>query len=127
MSFAVWNSPPPVSAEDLGPGEAIYQVGAVWVVTNQGPPTQAQIDAALAPGPNVPGFVAALKNAMGGIVASNSLAKAYPLFYPALETGQFADAQALIIDAHTTGVLSDKQYAAFGQFAATYHLPITLP
>jgi len=127
VSFAVWPSPPPFAASELGPGEAIYQVGDVWVVTDQGAPTQAQVDAVLAPGPDVPGFISDLKAAMNGIVAANALAKAYPLFYPALDTGQFADAQALIIDAHATGVLSDLQYGAFQQLAAKHHLPITLP
>lgn len=79
------------------------------------------------PGPDVSGFVSDLKAAMGGIVASNALAKSYPLFQPALAASNFADVQVLIIDAHATLVLSDAQYAAFKQLAAKHGLPITLP
>jgi hypothetical protein len=77
--------------------------------------------------PDVSGFVTDLKVAMGGIVSANALAKTYPLFWPALQMGHFADAQALIIDAHATLVLSDVQYGSFKQLAAKYHLPIVLP
>lgn len=84
-------------------------------------------NAALPLPPDVPGFLDALKSAMGGIVASNTLAKAYPLFHAALDKAVWVDVQALIIDAHTTRVLSDVQYAAFKQLAAAHHLPIVLP
>jgi len=47
MSFSVWTQPPPFAESSLSTGEHIYQVGAVYVITDQGPPTQAQIDAAL--------------------------------------------------------------------------------
>jgi hypothetical protein len=77
--------------------------------------------------PDVPGFVDSLKAAMGGIVGSNGLAKAYPLFYPALSNGAFADVQALVIDGLTTGVLSQPQYAAIKQLAVQHNIPITLP
>jgi hypothetical protein len=77
--------------------------------------------------PDVSGFVLDLKAAMGGIVASNALARAYPLFQPALEKGAFADVEALIIDAHTKLVLSDAQYVAFKSLAAKYNIPIALP
>lgn len=90
-------------------------------------PTAAQLSDPQPPAPDVPGFITDLKAAMGGIVASNGLAKAYPLFYPALQQGVFADAQALIIDAHATLVLNDTQYAAFKALAAKHGLPVTLP
>lgn len=86
-----------------------------------------QANSRLPPAPDVAGFVSALKAAMGGIVASNSLARAYPLFQPALDKGVWADVQSLIVDAHTTGVLSEAQYAAFKQLAAAHYLPIVLP
>lgn len=46
MSFSVWKIKPPFElTEDSA--EKIYQVGNVWVVTDQGQPTQQQVDAAL--------------------------------------------------------------------------------
>lgn len=47
MSFSVWKQCPPFAEASLTPGEKIYRVGAVWVVTDQGEPTQEQVDAAL--------------------------------------------------------------------------------
>lgn len=65
MSFAVWSSKPPFPEEHLNPDERIYAresgvwkllsaVGNVqnvdkWAVTNQGVPTQAEVDAVLNP------------------------------------------------------------------------------
>lgn len=80
-----------------------------------------------APAPNVQGFKDDLKLAMGGAVASNALARAYPLFYPALAEGVWADLQALILDAKNTAVLSAAQYAAFQALAAKYAIPVVLP
>jgi hypothetical protein len=76
------------------------------------------------PRPDVGGFIDALKTAMGGIVGANALAKAYPLFYPALQTGNWADVQALLADAHATGALTEAQYAAFKTLAATHNIPV---
>jgi hypothetical protein len=87
----------------------------------------ALIAASTPPSPNVEAFVEELKSAIGGIVASNALAKSYPLFYPALQVRNFADVQALIIDAHATRVLSDPQYAVFQQLAVKHRIPVTLP
>lgn len=50
MSNAVWNQKPPFTESDLNPGEKIYQVGDKWVVTDQGKPNQASVDAVLAQG-----------------------------------------------------------------------------
>ena len=77
--------------------------------------------------PNQNGFADALKVAMGGIVGSNALAKAYPLFYPALQEGIWSDVQSLIIDAHTSGLLSDSVYVEFAALARQYNIPVVLP
>lgn len=82
---------------------------------------------AMANAPKPDAFIDKLKAAMGGIIASNTLARAYPLFYPAVQQQIWPDVEALIIDAHSTAVLSDDQYAAFKQLALDSHLPITLP
>lgn len=77
--------------------------------------------------PNVQGFKDELKAAMGGAVASNLLARAYPLFYPALAEGVWTDLQALILDAKNTAVLSPAQYAAFQALAVKHAIPVVLP
>lgn len=79
------------------------------------------------PLPDRAGFTQAVKAAVGGIVASNALAKLYPLFYPAVQEGNWDDVRALIIDAHNTGALTDLQYAGFKIMVVNYHLPISLP
>lgn len=49
MSFAVWKSKPPFQFES-DDREQVYQVGDVWVVTDDPKrATQAEVDAALAP------------------------------------------------------------------------------
>lgn len=129
MSFSLWKDKPPFTF-DAKDREQIYQVGAVWVVTDDPKrATQAEVDAVInAPAaPDVSGFVLDVKAAMGGIVASNTLAKAYPLFQPALGNGVWADVQALVIDAHATLVLSDAQYAAIKSLAVKHNIPIALP
>lgn len=50
MSYAVWSAKPPFTEADLNPGEKIYQVGDKWVVTDQGKPDQASVDAVLTQG-----------------------------------------------------------------------------
>lgn len=52
MSFSVWRQQPPFAEASLTSGEHIYQVGAYWIVTDQGTPTQAQIDQVLTPQPD---------------------------------------------------------------------------
>lgn len=51
MSFAVWKSKPPFTEANLNPGERIYPRGPVWVVTDQGEPTDEQVAAVLNPPP----------------------------------------------------------------------------
>lgn len=47
MSFSVWLTSPPFPADTLQNGERIYVVGEYWVVTDQGQPTQDQINAVI--------------------------------------------------------------------------------
>lgn len=50
MTFVIWSQPPAFPATDQNPNCVRYQVGAVWVDTdNATPPTQADIDAVYAP------------------------------------------------------------------------------
>ena len=51
MSFAIWQQEPPFKFNKNDP-EQIYQVGSVWVVTNNSKKaTQANVDAVLSPPP----------------------------------------------------------------------------
>jgi hypothetical protein len=84
------------------------------------------IAAAITPIPDANGFIQAIKTALGGIMASNTLAIAYPLFFSAVQSGAWLDVQALIIDAHTKTLLTDTQYSAFKAAAVTYNVPVTL-
>lgn len=106
--------------EDCTP---ISDVEAATILTAQATANAA----AAALRPNAPGFANALKTAVGGVVGANALARAYPLFYPALQEGNWADLQALIIDAHTAGVLSDAVYVGFAALARQYSIPVVLP
>ena len=84
--------------------------------------TDAEV-AAAAP-PDIPGFISAVKAALGGIVAVTHLARAYPLFLDAVQQGQWADVKALVQDALATGVLSPAQVTAILGIAMQYHIPI---
>jgi hypothetical protein len=108
------------------PDEYVLQAGEIEIDAEE-LPTAASLSDPLPPKADVRGFINALKAGQGGIVNANKLARAYPLFYSALENGAFDDVQALIIDAHTTAVLTDAQYASFKQAAAANYIPITLP
>lgn len=73
--------------------------------------------------PNIPGFVAEIKAAMGGIVPLNALMRDYPAFYPALLNGQFDDVRSLVLDAS----LTLEQYAAFKTAFLNNNIPVVLP
>jgi len=78
------------------------------------------------PAPNGPAFTQAIKTGLGGIIAANVLATKYPLLSPAISLQNWADVQALIIDANTNLVINSTQYAAIKSAATTYNIPITL-
>lgn len=51
MTFVVYNALPPFPATDQNPNCVRYQIGSLWVDTdNSTPPTQADVDAFYAPG-----------------------------------------------------------------------------
>ena len=95
----------------LGPQPTLEQLAAVVIPV----PVQA---------PDIPGFIAATKAAMGGIVAVNALMRHYPTFLDAIQQQEWADVKALIQDALITGVLSPAQVTAIMTIAAQYHIPI---
>jgi hypothetical protein len=76
--------------------------------------------------PNPSGFIQAIKNGLGGIVAANSVAVAYPLFFAAVQEQHWPDVQALLVDAKTKNLLTTQQYADIKTAAATFNIPVTL-
>lgn len=77
--------------------------------------------------PNAAGFEQAVKVGVGGVLTANSLAAIYPLFFPAIEKGQWGDLQNLILDAQSKSVITGAQYSAIKAAATQYNIPITLP
>lgn len=51
MSFAVWKTRPPFAETGLNPGERVWQRDDLWIVTDQGEPTDEQVAAVLNPPP----------------------------------------------------------------------------
>lgn len=76
--------------------------------------------------PDGAGFIQTVKTALGGIVAANALAVAYPLFYQTVQDQHWADVQTLIIDAKATGKITAAQYTAFKAAASSHNIPVTL-
>jgi hypothetical protein len=80
----------------------------------------------LPPQPDPVGFTAAVKAAVGGILAANALMIAYPAFFPAIQSADWADVQALVIDAKAKAVITAAQYTAIKAAAAASNIPVTL-
>jgi len=79
--------------------------------------------------PDVAGFINDAKAALGGIVLASTIKGGQATFL-ALQSGNFADAEALIVDSHAnalTGGLSDLQYSGIKQLAQKHNIPIDLP
>lgn len=77
--------------------------------------------------PRIDGFIQSIKSGLGGIVAANSLAIRYPLFFAAVSSAQWPDVQALILDAQSKSVINPTQYAAIKSAAAANNIPVSLP
>lgn len=124
----VYTSEPCFPATDQAADAVRYYIDGYVVDAIGGEPTLEEVTSFVnVVVPDVNGFLLGLKVAMGGVVRSNALAKAYPLFHPAVQTWSFPDVQALIIDAHTTGTITETDYANFKKLAAQYNIPIALP
>lgn len=106
--------------------EALMQsqaVDAEWEeVTGSWPPPAPVIPAA----PDTSAFMIAVKAALGGAVALNTLLRAYPLLQPSLAAAAWTDAQALLDDAKITGAVTAAEFAAIQAAAAASHIPIAL-
>lgn len=73
--------------------------------------------------PDANSFVQSVKSAVGGIVSANSLAVAYPLFFTAVQSQQWADVQALVVDAKAKSVITTTQYDVIKSAAVTANIP----
>lgn len=77
--------------------------------------------------PDVVGFIAAAKAALGGILAVQALGNVVTLAYAALQAAEWTDFATLVVNAKNTYAISADQYAAFQGLVTTYHIPATLP
>jgi hypothetical protein len=69
-------------------------------------------DAAQAALPNPIGFETGLQTLFGGTVGWNTVLTKYPLITRALATSNWANIQALILDAHAKSIITPAQYAS---------------
>lgn len=76
--------------------------------------------------PDGAGFLQAVKTGIGGIIAANRLAVAYPLYFATIMTAEWADLEALTIDAKARVILTAEQYEEIKVLAAHYNIPINL-
>ena len=81
------------------------------------------------PQPNVAGFIQATKSVIGltKIDANPTLSNYANWVFNALQLGQWADAQTLIITANTALIISPEEYAAIKSAVMQFNLPIILP
>ena len=76
----------------------------------------------VSPAPDVNGFIQAVKIGLGGIVAVNGLATIYPLFFPAVQSQNWADTQALLNDALSKSVITSTQKTAILAAATAFNI-----
>jgi hypothetical protein len=76
--------------------------------------------------PDVKNFIQDCKAAVGGIQGTLTLAAYAGILFDALGTGNWSDAQTVIIAAHTGGALTDAQYSAIKTAAGNRNIPIQL-
>ena len=81
------------------------------------------------PQPNVAEFIQATKSLIGlpKIAANPTLSNYATWVFNALQLGQWADAQTLIITANTALIISPAEYAAIKSAVTQFNLPMTLP
>jgi hypothetical protein len=106
--------------------EYLLPLDSILITNEEAATIQAEYLASLPGIPDVQGFTQALKTALGGIIGANAIAVAYPLFFTALQTSEWDDVQALLIDAKTKTLLTTDQYAEIKTLAETYNIPINL-
>lgn len=117
-----------LSTQDIANGgEKLLPSGSTPINATQVSTIQSSIAAAAqAALPNPTGFIEAVKVSLGGIVGANSLSVSYPLFFTTIQSGVWADAQALIVDALAKSVITSVQYASIKAAALQYNIPISL-
>lgn len=79
------------------------------------------------PNPDAQGFFLGLKALFGGVISMNTVAKAYPTLVPDLLAGNWADLQAIILDAQAKAAINPAQYTAIKDLATQYFIPVVLP
>ena len=71
-------------------------------------------------------FISDIKAAMGGILGSNTLASLYPLLFPSIQTSDWVDVSALILEAKAKGVINTISYNLIKASAIANNIPIIL-
>ena len=75
------------------------------------------------PAPDIPGFISAVKAALGGVEGIASIPQS-SMFYFALQQEEWADVKSLLQHAVATGSVSPAQVTAILGIAVQYHIPI---
>lgn len=131
--MAIWQDSSGGLHDDMD-GEAFalpsWPQGMTQLTDAQAATIQAQQEAAkqavLAAQPNAPAFEQAIKPALGGILAANALAVAYPLFFGALQNRAWEDVETMLVDAKSKSVIIAAQYNAIKNAATQFNIPLTL-
>jgi hypothetical protein len=76
---------------------------------------------------NLVGFETGLQSLFGGTVGWNTVLTKYPLIARALATSNWANIQALILDAHAKSIITPAQYSSIQGLVISNNIPITLP
>lgn len=72
------------------------------------------------------GFLNSFNNSLGGVLAANTIAVAYPLLFIAIEEENWHDVGVLILDAKKNLTISNSQYSALKNVFSIHSIPIQL-
>ena len=75
--------------------------------------------------PNAQGFMQALKSYLG-IIAANTLAVSYPLYFATIQEQDWDSLQVLTNDAKTKNIITQEQYVEIYNLANQFSIPINL-
>ena len=76
--------------------------------------------------PNPSGFISGIKSAVGGIIAANTIAQAYPLLFGSIQVSDWTDVTLMIEDALKRNIITATQYDAIKQTALTNNISVVL-
>lgn len=125
----LWKDSNNILHDDMD-GEALslpsWPAGLIQVTPAEADTIRAAAIAAMPPIPDPAAFEQSLKSAIGGILAANTLAVAYPLFFGSIQSQAWDDVQAMLVDAKAKSAITAAQYKAIKAAATQCNIPITL-